>query len=146
MRRSVLFIFFASVFALVGCNSNPEVVTRLESFDGSQEQLRRLYSEHQSPLVVVGKGIYLPPPGCLCKKAPADSEAAPASESLPPAAEQTPSEQPEQSPPLGEDDRKIGGMAEQRVFGGGTLPIKCVKRWNCTGFEVLVPNGGDVLY
>src|SRR3954453_10025107 len=108
MRFRYFSTLIVCLFAVCGCNSNPEVITKLESFDGSQEQLRRLYAEHQCPLVVVGKGIYLPAPGCLCKKTPADAEAAPAPESPPPpTAEEPTADQSTQNAPPRDDERRI---------------------------------------
>ena len=42
------------------------------------------------------------------------------------------------------EQRNLGGFAEEREIEGASIPIKCVRHGD--GFDVLVPNGGDVQY
>ena len=138
MKRFLLFLAMCALF-MPGCKTETGTMSRIATFE-DDGQLRQLYDQHHAPLVVVGHGVYLPPDECLCRK----TNAAVAAPSQQPPPEENPS-QPTESR-VNEEDHTYGGFAEQRVFGGGSLPIKCTTRGDCRGFQVIIPNGGEVRY
>ena len=150
----LLLLAILGMFMLIGCASNgpTAAMSRIGTFDGREAKLRELYEQHHVPLVVVGHGIYLPPPECLGQTYMKSSTPAPA-----PAPVESPSSSVRIAPSASADEsgrkyagqaeqRIIAGQAEQRVFGGGFIPIKCMRRGDRHGFEVMIPLGGDVQY
>jgi len=153
VNRAVLFVIGAMLWT-TGCESHPTAsLMRIDTFDGNEAQLRRLYEQEHTPLVIVGHGVYRPPDECLCRKvtsppaptpAPAPENPDPSSET-PPDSGSSPQDEGRKFGGLAEQ-RVIGGFAEQRVFGGGSIPIKCTARGDCKGFTVVIPLGGSVRY
>jgi hypothetical protein len=149
VKRAV-FLIALGLSMLSGCASGPTApMTRLDNFTGGEEQLHRLYEEHHAPLVIVGHGIYLPPPQVLGKspehQASPAPPASPVAEAPAEAAEPSAKDQDEGRHYGGlAEQRIVGGFAEQRVFGGGTLPIKCTRQGD--RLQIIIPLGGEVQY